>query len=55
MLIECRDAETANTVATHQETSALCLRAGPTTLAVRTEHLSKFRDKVRVIGLGLMP
>ena len=55
VLIECRDAETADTVATHKETSALCLRAGPKTLVIRTEHLSKFRDKVRVIGLGLMP
>lgn len=52
ILIECRDAEVADTVATHKETAGLCLRAGPKTLAVRSEHLDKFRAKVRVLGFG---
>ncbi|MCF8209929.1 MAG: hypothetical protein K9K38_11075 [Rhodoferax sp.] len=54
VLIECRDADTAELVATHKETSALCLRAGPKTLVVRNEQVAKFRDKVHVLGLGLL-
>lgn len=54
VLIECRDCETADNVATHKETSSLCLRAGPTTLVVRNEHVGKFRERVHVLGLGLV-
>jgi hypothetical protein len=54
VLIECRDTETADSVATHKETSALCLRAGPKTLVVRNEHVGKFRERVHVLGLGLV-
>lgn len=54
VLIECRDGETADQVATHKETGFLCLRAGPKTLVVRQEHLSKFREKVHILGLGLL-
>jgi len=54
VLIECRDCETADSVATHKETSALCLRAGPKTLVVRNEHMGKFRERVHVLGLGLV-
>ena len=54
VLIECRDCETADNVATHKETSSLCLRAGPKTLVVRNEHVGKFREKVHVLGLGLV-
>ena len=53
VLIECRDDETAGLIAAHKETAALCLRAGPTILAVRTAHLNKFRERVRVLGLGM--
>jgi len=55
MLIECRDNETAETIAGHKETEALCLRAGPKTLVVRTEHLEKFRERIRVLGFGMAP
>lgn len=55
VLIECRDSETADNVATHKETSSLCWRAGPKTLVVRNEHVSKFRERVHVLGLGLVP
>ena len=54
VLIECRDCETADNVAMHKETSSLCLRAGPKTLVVRTEHLGKFRERVHMLGLGLL-
>lgn len=54
VLIECRDSETADQVASHKETSSLCLRAGPKTLVVRNEHAGKFREKVHVLGLGLV-
>ena len=53
MLIECRDAETATAIATHKETSALCMLAGKKTLAVRNEHLEKFRQRIRVLGFGV--
>jgi hypothetical protein len=52
-LIECRDDVTADIVATHQETAKLCLRAGPKQLVVRTDHLEKFRDRLRVLGFGM--
>ena len=55
MLIECRDSETTNNVATHKETSSLCLRAGPKTLVILNEHLDRFRERVHVLGLGLVP
>ena len=54
VLIECRDSETADNVVTHKETSSLCLRAGPKTLVVRNEHVGKFRERVHVLGLGLV-
>jgi hypothetical protein len=54
VLIECRDGEAADFVAMHKETGPLCLRAGPKTLVVRQEHVSKFREKVHVLGLGLV-
>ena len=52
-LIECRDAQTADTVASHPETASLCLRAAATTLVVCTEQLEKFREKLRILGLGM--
>jgi hypothetical protein len=54
VLIECRDPEIANEIAGRRETAALCLRAGPKTLAVRTQQLDKFRDKVRLLGFGMI-
>jgi hypothetical protein len=53
VLIECRDNETAELIAAHKETAALCLRAGPKTLVVRSGQLSKFRERVRVLGFGM--
>lgn len=53
MLVECRDNETAEAIAGHKETEALCLRAGPKTLVVRSDHLDKFREKVRLLGFGM--
>lgn len=55
LLIECRDPQTAEHVARHKETSALCLRAGPTTLVVRTDQLDKFHQRVHLLGLGMRP
>lgn len=54
ILIECRDAETTETIATHQETAGLCLSAGANILVVRSEHLEKFRTKARVLGFGVV-
>lgn len=52
-LIECRDEDTATAIASHKETAELCLRAGPKKLVVRSEHLEKFRDRVRLLGFGM--
>ncbi len=54
MLVECRDNETADAIANHKETVSLCLRAGPKTLVVRTDHLDKFRERVRLLGFGMV-
>lgn len=54
LLIECRDSETAAAIAGHKETSALCLAAGPKTLVVRSEHWEKFRERVRILGYGVL-
>ena len=53
MLVECRDNETAEAIAGHKETGPLCLRAGPKTLVVRSDHLDKFRERVRLLGFGM--
>ena len=53
VLIECRDSETAETIAGHKETGALCLRAGPKSLVVRTDHLDKFHERIRLLGFGM--
>lgn len=53
VLIECRDNETAEAIAGHRETGHLCLRAGPKTLVVRTDHLEKFRERIRLLGFGM--
>ena len=53
VLIECRDNETAEAIAGHKETGPLCMRAGPKTLAVRTDQLDKFRERVRLLGFGM--
>ena len=37
----------------HKETASLCLPAGQKTLVVRSEHLEKFRQRVRVLGYGM--
>jgi len=55
VLVECRDDETAGAIAGHKETEALCLRAGPKTLVVRSDHLDKFRERIRVLGFGMAP
>jgi hypothetical protein len=53
VLIECRDPETAAQIAGRPETSALCLRAGPRTLVVRSNQLARFRERVRSLGFGM--
>jgi len=54
MLVKCRDNETAEAIAGHKETGPLCLRAGPKTLVVRSDHLDKFRERVRLPGFGMV-
>jgi hypothetical protein len=54
VLIECRDGETAEVIAAHKETRALCLRAGAKALVVRLDHVDKFRERVRLLGFGLV-
>jgi hypothetical protein len=54
VLIECQDEEIAQRIAQHKETVTLCARAGPKTLVVRAEHLNKFRERIRVLGFGMV-
>ncbi len=54
ILIECRDGETAEAIVEHKETGSLCLRAGAKALVVRLEHIDKFRERVRLLGFGLV-
>ncbi len=53
VLVECRDAATAQLIAEHKETRSLCLQAGPRTLVVRADVLDKFRAGVHLLGLGI--
>jgi hypothetical protein len=55
VLVECQDAATAATLATHKETAGLCLAAGERHLVVRSEHQAKFRSAARVLGFGMPP
>jgi hypothetical protein len=54
ILVECRDNQTAELICTHPETASLCLRAGAKTLAVRNENLTKFRERIRELGFGMV-
>jgi hypothetical protein len=54
VLVECRDIDVADLVSQHPETGPLCLRAGPKTLVVRNDKLEKFRERVRIVGFGLV-
>jgi hypothetical protein len=53
VLVQCRDATVCDAIAAHKETAALCLRAGPQTLVVRTAQVEKFRERVRLLGFGV--
>ncbi len=53
VLVECRDAETADAIAAHKETGSLCQRAGTKTIVVRADHLDKLRERVHLLGFGL--
>lgn len=55
VLVECQDAATAATLATHKETAGLCLAAGERHLVVRAEHQARFRAAARVLGFGMPP
>jgi len=54
VLVECRDAATAQRIAAHPETQPLCLLAGASTLVVRADQVDKFRAAVHLLGLGLV-
>ncbi|SBT09060.1 conserved hypothetical protein [Candidatus Accumulibacter aalborgensis] len=54
VLIECRDTDIADEIAGRRETGSLCLRAGPRMLVVRSDQVDKFRERVRLLGFGMM-
>ena len=54
VLLTCRDAATAQRIASHKATHRLCLATDPQTLMVRTEQLNKFREALRQIGFGML-
>jgi hypothetical protein len=53
LLIDCENAEIASMIATRKETAGLCLRAGDRQLVVRLENEEKFRNLIRILGLGM--
>ena len=53
LLIECVDASTADLIAAHKDTAALCMRAGARHLVVRLDQENKFRKAVRLLGYGI--
>ncbi|NHZ94880.1 hypothetical protein [Massilia sp. CCM 8734] len=53
VLIECVDAGTADLIAEHKDTAALCMRAGKRHLAVLQSREDKFRQAVRMLGYGI--
>jgi hypothetical protein len=53
LLIDCENAEIASMIATRKETAGLCLRAGNRQLVVRLENEEKFRNLIRILGLGM--
>jgi hypothetical protein len=53
ILIECRDAETAEAIATHDRLKKLCQRAGGKHLVVLAADESAFRKLLHVVGYGM--
>lgn len=54
VLIECADANTADLIAGHKDTAALCMRAGKRHLAVLQSQEDKFRKAARMLGYGIV-
>lgn len=55
LLIECADEETAARVAGDRTSAKFCMRAGKTSLVVRTAQETAFRKAVRGLGYGMPP
>ncbi|MBS1808682.1 MAG: hypothetical protein JST84_10865 [Acidobacteria bacterium] len=53
ILIECRDAETAEAIATHERLKKLCQRAGEKYLVVLADEENAFRKLLHVVGYGM--
>ena len=53
ILIECRDAETAEAIANHDRMKKLCQRAGDKHLVVLADEETAFRKLLHVIGYGM--
>ena len=54
VLVECRDAEIADAIAAHKETGSLCQRTGTKGLVVPANQLDKLRERVHLLGFGLV-
>jgi hypothetical protein len=53
VLVECADAALAETLAQHEKTKPLCLRAGERHLAVSAADEEKFRQALHDLGYCL--
>jgi hypothetical protein len=53
ILFECRDARVADLLSSSKDLAKVCLRAGPTTLAVREDAIPAFRKQARALGFGV--
>ncbi len=54
LLIECVDAQVASRIAKHPESASLCSLVGDNRLVVRSEHIERFRSKLRLLGFGML-
>jgi hypothetical protein len=53
VLIECADAQLAETLSQHEKMKTLCLRAGEKHLVVAAANEEKFRQALHNLGYGL--
>ncbi|MBA3768431.1 MAG: hypothetical protein H0W99_15915 [Acidobacteria bacterium] len=53
VLVECADAQLAETLAQHEKTKPLCLRAGDRYLVVAAQDEEKFRQALHNLGYCL--
>lgn len=54
IIIQCASKSIAKAIGEHKETNPLCLRAGDKHLVVKSQDEKRFRDKVHILGFGIV-